>query len=400
MRNNREFDIIVWGASGFTGKLVAEYIYKNYKLKNLKWAIAGRNKLKLISIRESFLDDKIPIVIANSFDKLSLEKMVKRTSVICTTVGPYAKYGSLLVDSCINNKTHYCDIAGEAQWIRKIIDMHHMDAQENKVKIVNSCGFDSIPSDIGVYFIYRNILKKNLKIQMRVTNAKGTYSGGTYYSMQNVLKEASDSKQVKDLLLNPYGLNPSGHLNGPDKRDLMSIVYDKKIKSWIAPFMMAGINTKIVRRSNALTNYKYGKKFSYDEAIMTGGGIKGRIVAIVLSVPLIFFTIRPGSFLYKILNFFSPKPGEGPNKEKRENGFYNIRFYVFQKNSKTSIFEVTGDKDPGYGSTSKMLAESAICLAKDNLNKNFGVLSPSVAMGNYILDRLKSNAGLTFKKIG
>ena len=399
MENNREYDIIIWGASGFTGRLVAEYLYKNYNAKDLNWAIAGRDELKLSSIREKFLDNTIPIVLADSFNENSLNDIVKKTKVVCSTVGPYAKYGSLLVKSCVKNKTHYCDLAGEAQWIRKMIDLYHKEAITNQVKIVNSCGFDSIPSDMGVYFIYKNILKKNLSIKMRVTGAKGGYSGGTYASMQNIIKEASINKEIRRNLTNPYGLNPIGEQSGMDKSDLRSVIYDSKIKTWISPFLMAGINTKIVRRSNALSNYNYGKEFKYDEAVMAGSGFKGRLNGIILSIPLIFLAAKPGSLFNKIFNFFSPKPGEGPNKKERESGYFNLRFFVFQEKSDTAIFKVTGDRDPGYGSTSKMLAESAICLAKDNLDNKFGVLTPSYAMGDHILNRLISKAGLSFNKI-
>ena len=217
MQDKREFDIIIWGASGFTGRLVAEYLFKNYDSKDLKWAIAGRNKEKLVTIRDAFLDTNVPIIIADSFDEMSLNKMAKRTKVICSTVGPYAKYGSLLVKSCVKSKTHYCDLAGEAQWIRKMIDLYHEEAKNNKVRIVNSCGFDSIPSDLGVYFIYKDISEEDLTIKMRVTGAKGTYSGGTYASMQNIIKEATKDKDVRKSLTNPYGLNPIGQQNGPDK---------------------------------------------------------------------------------------------------------------------------------------------------------------------------------------
>ena len=399
MENNREYDIIIWGASGFTGRLVAEYLYKNYNAKDLNWAIAGRDELKLSSIREKFLDNTIPIVLGDSFDEKSLNEMTRTAKVVCSTVGPYAKYGSLLVKSCVKNKTHYCDLAGEAQWIRKMIDLHHEEAKNNEVKIVNSCGFDSIPSDMGVYFIYKNILKKNLSIKMRVTGAKGGYSGGTYASMQNIIKEASINKEIRRNLTNPYGLNPIGEQSGMDKSDLRSVIYDSKIKTWISPFLMAGINTKIVRRSNALSNYNYGKEFKYDEAVMAGSGFKGRLNGIILSIPLIFLAAKPGSLFNKIFNFFSPKPGEGPNKKERESGYFNLRFFVFQEKSDTAIFKVTGDRDPGYGSTSKMLAESAICLAKDNLDNKFGVLTPSYAMGDHILNRLISKAGLSFNKI-
>ena len=397
--DKREFDIIIWGASGFTGRLVAEYLFQNYNKDELNWAIAGRDIYKLNKIRDQYLDQNIPIITADSFEEVSLVKMTERTKVICTTVGPYAKYGSQLVKSCVKSKTHYCDLAGEAQWIRKMIDTYHEAAIDNQIKIVNSCGFDSVPSDLGVYYIHKNLSKKNLSIKMRVTGAKGTYSGGTYASMQNIIKEASKDREVRNSLTNPYGLNPKGQQGGLDKRDLRSVKYDKKIKSWISPFLMAGINTRIVRRSNALSNFSYGKKFQYDEAVMTGKGLKGRLNGIILSIPLIFLAAKPGSFINKIFNIISPKPGQGPNKKERENGYFSFRFFVFDLEGSESIFKVTGDKDPGYGSTSKMLAESAVCLAKDKLDDKYGILTPSYAMGNNILNRLISKAGLTFNKI-
>ncbi len=275
--DKKEFDVIIWGASGFTGRLVAEYLFQNYNKDELNWAIAGRDIKKLNKVKDQYLDQNISVIIADSFDEVSLLKMTERTKVICTTVGPYAKYGSQLVKSCVKSKTHYCDLAGEAQWIRKMIDIYHETATENQIKIVNSCGFDSVPSDLGVYYIHKNISKKNLSIKMRVTGAKGKYSGGTYASMQNIIKEAYKDREVRKSLTNPYGLNPKGQQDGLDKRDLRSVKYDKEIKSWISPFLMAGINTRIVRRSNALSNFSYGKKFQYDEAVMTGKGLKGRL---------------------------------------------------------------------------------------------------------------------------
>ncbi len=397
--DKREFDIVVWGASGFTGRLVAEYLFQNYKHDELNWAIAGRDSKKLIRLRDKYLNQNIPIIIADSFDEISLIKMTERTKVICTTVGPYAKYGTQLVKSCVKSKTHYCDLAGEAQWIRKMIDIYHKAAKVNQIRIVNSCGFDSVPSDLGVYYIHKIISKKNLSIRMRVTGAKGTYSGGTYASMRNIIKEASKDREVRKSLTNPYGLNPKRQQFGLDKRDLRSVKYDKKIKSWISPFLMAGINTRIVRRSNALSNFSYGQNFQYDEAVMTGKGLKGRLNGIILSIPLMFLAAKPGSFLNKFFNIFSPKPGQGPNKKERENGYFSFRFFVFDEQGDKSIFKVTGDRDPGYGSTSKMLAESAVCLAKDKLDNKYGVLTPSYAMGDNILNRLISKAGLTFNKI-
>ena len=399
---SKEFDIIIWGATGFTGRLVAEYIFKNYSSGKLNWAIAGRDKKKLINVRDKIADENIPLIIADSFDEVSLTKMTQRTKVICSTVGPYSKYGSLLVKSCIKTNTHYCDLAGEAQWIRKIVDTYHQEAKNKKIRIVNSCGFDSIPSDIGVYFIHKNLPDVNIKldkISMRVSGFKGSLSGGTYASMNNIITEASKDRLIGKILTNPYGLNPEGQRSGPDKRDLNKVKYDEDSKSWIAPFMMAGINTKIVRRSNALSNYSYGKNFTYDESIMTGDGFRGRIRAIISVLPLIFLSAKPGSLLKRIFNFFTPKPGQGPNKNERENGYYSMRFYIRYNDKSRALVKVTGDRDPGYGSTSKMLAESAICLSKDSLKDTYGVITPSIAMGDQILDRLQAKAGLTFKFI-
>lgn len=402
MNKTREFDVIVWGASGFTGKLVAEYLFNKYGSNNdLKWAIAGRDYSKLELVRDEVANSSIPIIIANSDDIESLNSMIKRTKVICTTVGPYAKYGSKLVSSCVNNQTHYCDLAGEVQWIRKMIDEHHEIAKANGTKIVNSCGFDSIPSDLGVYFIQKQSQKKyNQKakhIKMRVAGAKGGISGGTYESLSNVNKEAYSNKDIFKVVINPYGLNPLGELNGLDKYDLRKIIYDKASNSWIGPFVMAAINTKIVRRSNALSGYAYGKDFMYDEATLSGKGLKGKFRAYVSALPLaILMSAKPGSFLKKIIDIILPKPGEGPNKDKRESGFYNLRFYITLEDESNAFAKVIGDMDPGYGSTSKMLGESAVCLAKDILPDSSGVLTPSIAMGDAILDRLQKNAGLSF----
>ena len=402
MNESKDFDIIIWGATGFTGRLVAEYIFKNYSSEKLNWAIAGRDKKKLINVRDEIADKNIPIIIADSFDEMSLTKMTQKTKVICSTVGPYSKYGSLLVKSCIKTNTHYCDLAGEAQWIRKIVDTYHQEAKNKKIRIVNSCGFDSIPSDMGVYFIHKNLPDVNIKldnISMRLSGFKGSLSGGTYASMNNIITEASKDSLIRKILTNPYGLNPEGQRSGPDKRDLNKVKYDEDSKSWIAPFMMAGINTKIVRRSNALSNYSYGKNFTYDESVMTGDGFKGRIKAIISVLPLIFLSAKPGSLLKRIFNYFTPKPGQGPNENERENGYYSMRFYIRYNDKSRALVRVTGDRDPGYGSTSKMLAESAICLSKDSLKDTYGIITPSIAMGDQILDRLQAKAGLTFKFI-
>ena len=328
----REFDIIIWGASSFTGQLVTEYLFNRYGSSKIKWAIAGRNLDKLEKVRSQVAHEKIPIFIADSFDKESLSKFVKKTKVVCSTVGPYSLYGTKLVKLCIENNTNYCDITGEAHWIRTLIDSFHKEAKSKKIKIVNSCGFDSIPSDMGVYFIQNKIKKvyNNYakSIKMRVAGIRGGISGGTYSSINNLLSEAFNDKTIFKLLNNPYGLNPKDKMEGLDKKDLRKIIFDKESNSWIYPFIMAGINTKIVRRSNALSNFQYGKDFKYEEAMMSGKGISGFWKAILAIFPLAMIGLNPNSFLKKIVNSFMPKPGEGPGVKKRKNGFYNLRFYV------------------------------------------------------------------------
>ena len=302
---------------------------------------------------------------------------------------------------CVDNNTNYCDITGEAHWIRSLIDRFHEEAKSKKIKIINSCGFDSIPSDMGVYFIQNEIKKINnnyaKSIKMRVAGIRGGISGGTYSSINNLLKEAYRDKSIFKVLNNPYGLNPKDKMEGLDKKDLRKIIFDKESNSWIYPFIMAGINTKIVRRSNALSNFIYGKDFRYEEAMIAGKGISGFWKAILAVFPLAMIGLNPNSFLKKIVDSFMPKPGEGPGIEKRKNGFYNLRFYITLNNNRTAFAKVIGDSDPGYGSTSKMLAESALCLAFDNLSDNYGVITPSSGMGDKLLNRLKENAGLSFE---
>ena len=397
----KQFDIIIWGATSFTGKLVVEYLFEKFASTKIKWAIAGRNKEKLENVRSKVADKNIPIFIADSFDEKSLSVIVKKSKVICSTVGPYSLYGSLLVELCVKHSTNYCDITGEAHWIRTIIDKFHEDAKKKKIKIVNSCGFDSIPSDMGVYFI-QNQIKKAYKsyaksIKMRVAGIRGGISGGTYGSINNLLKEAYADKSVFKILNNPYGLNPKDKMEGMDKKDLRKIIFDKESNSWIYPFIMAGINTKIVRRSNALSNFQNGKDFRYEEAMMSGKGISGFFKAILAVFPLAMVGLNPNSFKKKIVNLFMPKPGEGPGFEKRKNGFYNLRFYITTDDNRKAFAKVIGDSDPGYGSTSKILAQSALCLAFDDLPDNYGVITPSHSMGNKLLKRLIDNAGLTFK---
>jgi len=400
MSNIKKLDLIIWGATGFTGQLVSQYINNNYSNTDLRWGIAGRNKEKIFFIANKLKikDDRVFIADSNNIE--SLIKLTSQTKVICTTVGPYAKLGTKLIEACISSGTDYCDITGETQWIRRIIDKYHKLAEQKGIKIINSCGFDSIPSDMGVYYSQKRIFKKTGEyasmINMRVAGAKGGISGGTYNSLSNVLEEARADRNVRKTLMNPYGLNPVGKQTGPDKQDLQRVIFDKISNSWIAPFVMAGINTKIVRRSHALIDFKYGSDFSYDEATLTGRGVSGQIKGYLSLIPIFLATRKKGSAIKNLVDYILPKSGEGPSETKRINGYYNLRFYLTVRN-KTYISKVIGDMDPGYGSTSKMLAESAVCLALDKTPETFGILTPSSGLGDSLLKRLQKNAGLTFE---
>ena len=325
MNQSREFDIIIWGASGFTGRLVALYLFNKYGTTgDLKWAMAGRNQEKLAAVRAEVADSSVPIVVADSNDEASLKAMILRTKVVCTTVGPYVTYGSKLVAACVTHGAHYCDLAGEVQWMRQMIDKHHEEAQANGSKIVHACGFDSIPSDMGVYFIQKEAKAKRgiiaQKIKMRVAGISGGISGGTYASLSQVLEEARKDKEVYKILTNPYALNPFNEQFGKDKSDLKSVIFDKASQAWIGPFIMASINTKIVRRSNFLSNYAYGESFRYDESTIFGKGFFGRIKGVLSTVLIgLIMSAKHGSLLKKCLDVLLPKPGKA-NKEKNGKG--------------------------------------------------------------------------------
>lgn len=404
MASKKKYDVVIWGATGFTGRLVAEYYLKTYGAKGkLKWAMAGRSQSKLELVRSELGDDSVPLIVADSHDRNSLDKMVEQTKVICTTVGPYAQYGNELVESCVEHGVNYCDLAGEPQWIRRMIDKHNDRAKETGAKIVHCCGFDSIPSDIGTHFIQREAKAKKgeyLKlVKTRVKAMKGGMSGGTFASMNGVMAEAANDPAVRKNLFNPYGLNPKGEETGPHAPDLKAVVFDSDINAWIMPFIMASINTRVARRSNALLDYAYGKDFVYDEAMITGEGLQGRLKGYAGLATLAALSMGKQDGMYrKILSRFLPDQGEGPSKEEREAGYFNFKVVGKYADGEMITARITGDRDPGYGSTSKMLGESAVCLALDEATspKVAGVLTPSTAMGDALLERLEANAGLTF----
>jgi short subunit dehydrogenase-like uncharacterized protein len=407
-RLDRQYDIVVWGASGFTGRLVAEYLAGEYSTaEHLRWALGGRDRDRLESVRSTLgvAPSDLPIVVADSFDSEAMLDLARCTRVVVTTVGPYAKYGSALVEACVDSGTHYCDLAGEVQWMRTMIDRFHSRAQGSGARIVHSCGFDSIPSDIGVWFLQRKARELHgeplSEVKLLVRVMKGGASGGTFASMMNALEESHRDRDVARILVDPYGLNPDGARSGSDGSDQTGVEFHSDSGSWTAPFVMAGVNTRIVRRTNALLGYPYGRDFRYSEATSTGRGPGGWLKAVSMTAGLGGFMLLsafpPGrSFLsQRVL----PKPGQGPSRERREAGFFKLLLVGRVADGSLMRATVSGDRDPGYGSTSKMLAESAVCLAKDELPCAGGFWTPASAMGDILLKRLVSKAGLSFELI-
>jgi len=406
---DREFEVIVWGASGFTGKLTAEYLLKRYGAgDDLRWAIAGRNQAKLEAVREDLSREtgvgtsELPILVGDGDDEAFLREMAGRTKVVCTTVGPYAKYGSKLVAACVASGTHYCDLTGEVQWMQRQIESHQDAAEQSGARIVFNCGFDCIPSDLGTLFVQREMQRRTgapcCHVQLRVKGFSGAASGGTIASMLNMLEEAENDPSVMEAMNDPYALNPKGERTGPDRPERLTPSYDDDFGQWTAPFVMAGINTKVVRRSNALLGYEYGRDFRYDEAMLMGKGPLA--IAKAVGVSGSSAAMMGGMAIGAIRRAVSgrlPAPGDGPAKDRREKGYFDLVLRGVSASGEVIRARVKGDRDPGYGSTSKMLGESAVCLARDELTVSGGLWTPASAMGEALLSRLPANAGVTFE---
>jgi len=385
--SDREYELIVYGSTGYTGRLVAEYLQGEYG-DDLNWAMAGRSMDKLTAVRaEMGLPESVDLIVADSSDTDSLASMCARTQAVITTVGPYQLYGEPLVKACVDAGTDYVDLSGEPAWMVDMIDRYDAKAKETGARIVHSCGFDSIPFDMGVYMLQREARAQNGKpfaqVRGRVRKMQGTFSGGTAASFMETMKRAQKEPQILDWLKNPFSLTDG--FNGPKQPSGHKPIHDEDLNSWAAPFVMAAINTKNVHRSNALMNHIYGEDFTYDEMVMTGPGDKGEAAA---------------NYVAKQDTFGDnpPKPGEGPTKEEREAGFYEAAFYGGEGDN-MMVCVVTGDKDPGYGSTSKMISEAALCLTRDvdRETTGGGVYTTAPAMGNALIERLEEHAGLTFK---
>jgi short subunit dehydrogenase-like uncharacterized protein len=392
MKPSSKFDIIVYGATGFTGQLVAEYLAANYTGKeNPKWAMAGRSLDKLASVRDAIgAPADTALIEADAGNPASLKAMVDQTKSVISTVGPYQLYGSDLVEACAATGTDYLDLCGEPLWMRQMIDAHEATAKSSGARIVFSCGFDSIPFELGVFFC-QETAKKAFgapvnRVKGRIRGMTATVSGGTVASTKASFSAAARDLSLVALLQNPFVLTPG--FEGPKQPRGNKPMLDEDMGSWTAPFVMATINTRNVHRSNMLMNFPYGKDFVYDEMVLTGPGEQGEADAKRLVAAVNAERMGAAGGL---------KPGEGPSKEEREAGHYDLLFVGLAPDGRQVRIAVRGDRDPGYGSTSKMISECAICLLRDAPEVPGGIWTPGAAMGDKLIKRLVDHAGLTFE---
>ena len=374
----REFDVIVFGATGYTGRLVAEHLRRH---ATVSWAMAGRSKDKLADVRREIgAPDSLTLIVADADDPASLEAMCKRARVIISTAGPYQLYGSNLVAACARTGTDYVDLTGESHWIAQMMAAHEAEAKKSGARLVFSCGFDSIPFDLGVYFAQEEARKKfgayAPRVRGRLRGMRGGLSGGTMASGQATIAAATKDPKIAVTLADPFALTPG--FAGPEQPDGNTAYDDKVTGAWVGPFMMAGINTKAVHRTNFLLGQRWGADFKYDEMQMLDGPPTGA---------------APPGFAIDFANM--PKPGEGPSRQERESGWYDILFIAEMADGRTLRAAVKGDRDPGYGSTSKILAEAAIALIGVATTPG-GCWSPAAAMAPALLERLPKKAGLSF----
>jgi short subunit dehydrogenase-like uncharacterized protein len=403
-----QFDVVIFGATSFVGQILTRYMLAQFAVEGeLKWAIAGRSQSKLNELKLSLgtAGETLDVLVADAADEDSLRTLCAATRVVASTVGPYALYGEPLVKTCVALGTDYCDLTGEVQWIAKMLEHYEDMAKVSGARIVNSCGFDSVPSDLGVYFLQQHAKQKFgqtcSSIKMRVKKMKGAASGGTVASMTNIFKEVASNPALRKMLANPYALCPSDHGNTVRQNNMNRPQYDNDFNNWVAPFVMAVINTRIVHRSNALVENGYSQHFDYNEAMLTGKGLMGSGIAAGVGVGLSSFAIAAviPPTRWAMENFILPKPGEGPNLEAQEKGYFDLRFYGKTDEGQEISCKVTGDRDPGYGSTAKMLGQAAACLAQD-IKKNQvpgGFWTPASIFGAHLITRLENHAGLTFE---
>ena len=348
--------------------------------------MAGRSQAKLESVRDEMgISADVPLIVADAADLPSLNAMVLSSKVILTTVGPYQLYGNELVAACAERGTDYVDLCGEPAWMHQMIAAHSAAAEASGARIVFSCGFDSIPFDLGVLFLQQTA-EQQLgamvpRAKGRVRSMKGTFSGGTLASFRATMAAAGKDRELINVLRNPFALTEG--FVGADQPRGDKPMFDDALQSWVAPFVMASINTKNIHRSNKLMGHAYGTDFVYDEMLVTGPGDRGEAIAKAVTEDTSMANDPR-------------KPGEGPDLDERVNGNYDLLIIGEATDGRSVRVSVKGDMDPGYGSTSKMIAESAVCLVMNPDLASGGIWTSAPAMGTALIERLQANAGLTF----
>jgi len=401
-------DVVVFGATSFVGQILARYLFEQYGVSGeLRWAAAGRSRPRLEGLRRALGRGagKLELLVADAADEASLRQLCAGTRVVVSTVGPYALYGEPLVRVCAESGTDYCDLTGEVQWMKRMIDRYEGAARKSGARIVHNCGFDSIPSDLGVHFLQRQARARFglpcETVKMRVRSMRGGFSGGTVASLLNVLKEVVADPALRKSLQNPYLLCPAGKVKTVRQPNVSFAEYDADFDAWVAPFIMSAINTRVVHRSNALAGHAYGREFRYDEALLTGRGVRGRMTATATAAGLGAFMLAGtvGPLRAALEKFVLPAPGEGPSPEQQRTGGFDLRFHGRYDDKHVIRARVTGDRDPGYGSTAKMLGQAAACLAEDIPRSEVGggFWTPATAFGDKLIARLEAHSGLTFE---
>ena len=387
----KKYEIIVYGATGFTGQICCKYLRDNYS--DLVWAIAGRNGDKLERIKSDFSLD-CDVIVADGGDLGSLRLLASQTKVVLSTAGPFARYGSLLVQACVEEGAHYTDITGENHWVRGLIDKHHAEAASKGIRIIPSCGYDSIPSDLGAFFTISQFNKPVSRVDV-YHEAQGGASGGT---TETIFTMDGLSKEMRD----PFVLNPEETVSEEQRKkskDGFIIEEVDGIEGWAGIGMMAVANTRVVRRSAALMeqNQKsYGSNFTFGEH----GLFSSKRMARLASYGSILAFIVIGTPLKRLVRPFLLKPGEGPSQETQDKGWFRATFVALSEDNERKICSMYGSGDPGYKSTAKLVCESALALARSSElpggNEYGGVLTSAVGLGNVLIERLKK-AEIEFK---
>lgn len=404
-RAARRYDVVLWGATGHTGRPAARYLHEHYGARGaLRWAVAGRNRAALEAVRESIGAPTLDILVVPGSDAGAADELARSTHVVCATVAPSAQHASEMVEACVRHGTDYCDLSGELHWLRDMIDRHHEAACASGARVLNACGFDSIPSDLGVQFLQEQALARCGEYCQRIRNCfdRGhiAISGGSFASGLGVMEAIAHEPRYAELISNPHSLNPRERMRGAATPDLERVIFDADFDAWVAPFPLGGINTRMVRRSHALQDFPYGQDFVYEEWKLAGKGPIAKLRAQAEGFfGRMFMAGDPRSPLSRLVHRLGPRPGDGPSEEQMaQYGPFSFRMIGTTRSGKLLRGYVFSKRDPGHGGTAAMLCDTAWCLAmeRERTGRVGGFTTPSVALGAVLREQLHTHAGVQF----